>query len=65
MGCPRWATEVLESKLNGADRFALEGSRVYGKYDRMIHSATVQHDSKTEGHANSTIASILLQWSSR
>ena len=30
---PRWATEVLEDKLNGADRFALEGSRVYGKID--------------------------------
>ena len=62
---PRWATEVLENKLNGADRFALEGSRVYGKVDRMIHSATVQHASKTEGSGNSTIASILLQWSSR
>ena len=32
----RWATEVLENKLNGADRFALEGSRVYGKMI-MIH----------------------------
>ena len=62
---PRWATEVLENKLNGADRFALEGSRVYGKVDRMIHSATVQHTSKAEGSSNSTIASILLQWSSR
>ena len=62
---PRWATEVLENKLNGADRFALEGSRVYGKFDRMIHSATVQQDSKVEGSSNSTIASILLQWSSR
>ena len=62
---PRWATEVLEDKLNGADRFALEGSRVYGKTDRMIHSATIQHASKVEGASNSTVASMLLQWSSR
>lgn len=62
---PRWAMDVLENKLNGADRFALEGSRVYGKIDRMIHSATVQGGSKTEGTINSTIASVLLQWSSR
>ena len=62
---PRWAIEILEDKLNGADRFALEGSRVYGKTDRTVYSATVQQDSKVEGTSNSTIASMLLQWSSR
>ena len=62
---PRWATDILENKLNGADRFALEGSRVYGKIDRTIHSATVQHAPKKEGASNSTVASMLLQWCSR
>lgn len=62
---PRWAIDILKDKLNGADRFALEGSRVYGKTERTIHSATVQQAPKTEGASNSTIASILLQWCSR
>ena len=62
---PTWADEVLENRLNGADGFALEGTRVYGKSDTMILSATTVKSAKTEGKANPTIASLLLQWSTR
>lgn len=62
---PRWADDVLENRLNGADRFALEGTRVYGNNGTTIHSATTQQTAKHEGTSNSTIASLLLLWSAR
>jgi len=62
---PSWANEILEDRLNGAYRFALEGTRVYGKSETTILSATTAKSAKTEGTANPTIASLLLQWSTR
>lgn len=62
---PKWATELLDSKMNGANKFALEGSRVYGKSGLTVLSATAQQGPKDEGRSNSAAASLLLQWSSR
>jgi|GEM_PF-5113644 len=62
---PKWVSELLEKKLNTAEVFALEGTRVYGKIDRCLHSVTPQNSSKNEGPTNSVVASLILHWSSR
>jgi hypothetical protein len=62
---PKWVSELLENKLNTAEVFALEGTRVYGKIDRCLHSVTPQNSAKNEGPTNSVVASLILHWSSR
>ena len=62
---PKWASELIENKLNTTEIFALEGTRVYGKVKRTLYSVTPQHSSKSEGPTNSVVASLILQWASR
>ena len=58
---PTWAKDLLQNNI----AFALEGTRLYTLTENRVYTQTNAHNQKMEGPVQSTIASLLLHWSTR